>query len=248
MKAGGAAPRDVDERALMAGFDEIAGSAKGAFDRAFDAVVADFHTRVDRATNSFLDRAVASLLDHLEEKGEKKVWSYEPTGLRLLLRSAYTVFARKAQGVTDAAMSELYSEAFGLEEGAVRIETAPPPRVPAPVLLGQTIALDIKGNWWRNWWKRRRGYDAYAGDFLEMIRAEIDPVISGLKDSHVDSVRDEALATLERFFAEQRDILGQVAARAQDGETGEAGFSVSSAAEKRAAIDETLAALTEYAA
>ena len=243
----------MSEADVMARFDRVQAAAKKAFSDRFDNVVADFHTRADRATNSFLDRAVASLLDHLETAGDRKTWVYDPTGLRLLLRSAYTVFARKSQSAFEVAtvgvidlLVPIYAEGFGLDHDAIRLEAPSAPRVPPPVLLGQTIALDLKGNWWKRWWQRRRGYDTYAGDFIEMIRAEIDPIVSGLKESHVQTVRADATAALDRFLDEQRAILADVARRAADGGAAELGGQT--AADRRAAIDETLAALTGFAA
>jgi hypothetical protein len=55
------------------------------------------------------------------------------------------------------------------------------PDTPPPVTLGQTIALDIKGNWWTRWWRRRRSYAAFAEEFSGMIDAEIAPMIGALK-------------------------------------------------------------------
>ena len=243
----------MSEAEALKRYERVRAAALKTFGDRFDAVVADFHTRVDRATNSFLDRAVASLLDHLEGAGERKVWTYDPTGLRLLLRSAYTVFARKSQGAFDTTvkgvvelMTQVYVEGFALDRDAVRLQSPSAPRVPSPVLLGQTIALDIKGSWWKRWWQRRRGYDTYAGDFIEMIRAEIDPILTGLKDEHVGGVRVDAEAALARFLDEQREILVDVARRAAEGADAELGGQL--AADRRAAIDETLATLTGFAA
>ena len=66
----------------------------------FDEAIADFHKRLERSHRSFLERATGSLLQHLDDHGEGEVWEYDPTGLRILMRTAYQVFGRNAQGGT----------------------------------------------------------------------------------------------------------------------------------------------------
>jgi hypothetical protein len=61
--------------------------------------------RLDSSRRTFLQRATASLVKHLEENGESKVWTYDPTGLRVLLRSGYQVFSAKATRATGASTS-----------------------------------------------------------------------------------------------------------------------------------------------
>jgi hypothetical protein len=75
------------------------------------------------------------------------------------------------------------------------------------VVIGQTIALDIQGNWWRNWWRRRRGYAAFATEFYGMIEAETDPIVTDLKTTQAGAVRAEMRAILEGFLDEQRQAL-----------------------------------------
>jgi hypothetical protein len=78
-------------------------------------------------------------------------------------------------------ITALYAESFDGLGADFAIAAPPTAHVPAPVVIGQTIALDIQGNWWRNWWRRRRGYAAYATEFYAMIEAETDPIVSDLK-------------------------------------------------------------------
>ena len=66
-------------------------------DAAFEKVVGDFNNRLDRSHRSFLERATGSLLQHLDQHGSDVVWEYDPSGLRILLRTAYQVFGRNAQ-------------------------------------------------------------------------------------------------------------------------------------------------------
>jgi hypothetical protein len=234
--------------------DLIAQETLQAFEQAFDAENSAYHVRIDRSHRSFLERATASLVDHLDKNGEAAVWRYEPTGLRLLLRSAYQVFGAKAQGaarrVFESAaerITRLYADSFdGL---GADFAIAPPPaaHVPAPVVIGQTIALDIQGNWWRNWWRRRRGYAAFATEFYTMIEAETDPIVSDLKTSQADALRAEMRTILQGFLADQREALLGFADNREAAARGDV-LILSSHDRKRSTMKDTLATLRTYAA
>jgi uncharacterized beta-barrel protein YwiB (DUF1934 family) len=84
------------------------------------------------------------------------------------------------------------------------------------VTLGQTIALDIKGNWWTRWWRRRRSYAAFAEEFSGMIDAEIEPMIAALRDDHAEVFRKAAIDTLRRFLAGQRTTLLAMASQTDE--------------------------------
>ena len=250
----GLPPLDRDQ--IEAELSQIEGVAQKALQRLLDDAVADFHKRLDRAHRSFLERATGSLLQHLEMQGEDELWQYDPTGLRILLRTAYQVFGRNIQGVTKKVMAEtaaeyvsLYHRLFDVGEDGFGIAPPPPPRIPSPVLLGQTIALDLKGSWWSRWWHKRRGYRAFATDFAEMIKAETDPIVQGLRTAHVETIKEEAATLFRDFTAEQRAILGRVAAQA-DGTVDQASAlgAADASGARREALNETLAALTEVAA
>ncbi len=180
----------------------------------FNALTEQFQTRIDRSHRSFLERATASLISHLDKYGEQAVWQYDPAGLRVLLRSSYRVFGARtqssAQMVFDTVATEIgevYARTFGNLGEDFKIESPRPPRVPPPVFLGQTIALDLQGNWWNNWWKRRRGYQAFASGFYKMISEETEPIVNELKVAQADSIRAEAKSILQEFLNEQREIL-----------------------------------------
>ncbi|MCK4712553.1 MAG: hypothetical protein KAT26_06700, partial [Marinosulfonomonas sp.] len=80
---------------------------------------------------------------------------------------------------------------------------------------GQTIALDIQSGWWKGWWQRRKGYQAFAKDFQELIRTETDPIINDLKTTQVGLFQDATMAALTGFLADQRGILMDVSRRSE---------------------------------
>lgn len=222
----------------------------------FDAAIADFDKRLERSHRSFLERATGSLLQHLDSSGEDEVWEYDPSGLRILMRTAYQVFGRNAQSTTKKVLTQtaqdyaaLYHRLFEVSDEDFGIEAPTPPRIPAPVLLGQTIALDLKGTWWTRWWHRRRGYRSFATEFADMIKAETDPIVDALRGAHADAIRDASVQVLKDFLAEQRGILTRIADEASGQADGVSTLlDENSAAAKRAQLKQTMATLTGFAA
>lgn len=242
--------------ALQSELSKIEKDAMAAITSGFDAVIADFEKRLDRSHRSFLERATGSLLQHLDQNGSDEVWEYDPTGLRILMRTAYQVFGRNAQKVTRDALvataqdyAGLYHRLFDVSDEGFGIEAPSAPRIPSPVLLGQTIALDLKGTWWTRWWHKRRGYRNFATEFAEMIKAETDPIVESLRTAHAEAIRDAAIQVMRDFMDEQQAILSRVAEEAETRpDSVEMLLDENSAAAKRAQLKQTMATLTEFAA
>lgn len=247
---GGDVACTLSKAEMTSRIDAIGAGVRAALSASQKKHLDDFYHRLDRSHRNFLERATAALVTHLEAYGDEAVWSYDPTGLRILLRSAYLVFGKNIQQATHAAFEEaaarivaLLSEATGKAADEFTIELPTAPRIAPPVLLGQTIALDLKGRWWNSWWKRRRGYRAYAVEFAEMIGAETDPIVSGLKSSMAETLQADATALIDEFLDDQRAILTSLATAPGDRGEDETGMQ-----ENRAILDRSLEALTAYAA
>lgn len=207
--------------------------AEQRFDAVADAAYESLHTtlaglekaladRLERSRQTFLGRATTSLIEHLENNGEDAIWTYDPAGLRALLRSGYRVFSTKSfQAGTDAFattsrdIEALIRGAFGLDEETFSLTPASVPPPPVPVMLGQTIALDIKGNWWTRWWRRRRSYDAFAEEFSALIDAEIEPMVTGLSTGHAQIYKEQVCTILDEFLETQRANLLNLASRTE---------------------------------
>jgi len=196
-------------------------SAKNLEDR-LDIAFQQFGSRVDQSHKRFLDRALESLLQHLETNGEEEIWQYSPDGLRMLLRTSYQVMRRNVtstcQDVYATAAADLantYRSAFGVDVQNFTITPPAPPEIPAPVSLGQTIALDLQTSWWKGWWKRRKGYRSFASGFYDLIEAETAPIVDELKVRQADDIRAHAQAELREFHAEQRAILEDISSKSE---------------------------------
>jgi hypothetical protein len=252
--AAAAAPSLAPEDAARA-LEAILREETQRLEAAFDTLLDDFAERLNRVQASFLERATHSLIVHLERNGETEPWSYDPAGLRVLLNSSHKVLARKAQaafsdGAAKAAerFTGLYRDALGLGATDIQVALPRPPSIPAPVALGQTIALDLQGSWWNRWWKQRRGYRAYAENYYALIQAETNPVIEDLRDDLARSVKTSALETFEGFLAEQQSVftsLQQVRDTSPDARA--ALLARTGSVDRRQALSEAMGVLTEVA-
>lgn len=187
-----------------------------------DDIFAQFTSRVNQSHQRFLDRALQALLQHLDNHGTATPWQYNPEGLRMLLRTSYQVMQANVAAACDqifaataADLGQVYRHAFGVVIDHFTITPPAAPRMPAPVSLGQTIALDLQQSWWKSWWSRRKGYRAFAAGFHDLIAAETTPMVTDLTQRQAGDIRALAETTLRAFLAEQRATLTQMSARAQ---------------------------------
>lgn len=246
----------LDIGALDGELKRIESQSMAAMEEAYERVLEDFNKRLDRSHRSFLERATGSLLQHLDQNGPEIVWEYDPTGLRILLRTAYQVFGRNAQKATKDVLittaqeyASVYHRLFEVDDEGFGIEAPVPPGIPSPVLLGQAIALDMKGTWWTRWWHRRRGFHNFATEFADMIKAETDPIVQSLRGSHADAVADASSSVLRDFLSEQRAILERIAVEAKSQPDGVGTLlDKNGAATRRAQLEKTMATLTRFAA
>ncbi len=204
----------MDIGAVMAAYDQIKERAESDLRTSMEEALAAFSARSGRALDNFLERATAALIKHLEDYGEQSVWQYDPAGLRVLLNSSYRSFGHNCQKAFDGAatsaaeeLSALSRKALDLPPELFSIRPPPAPRVPPPVALGRTIALDLKGSWWQGWWFRRRGYRSFAAKFYELIRAETEIFVTELTGDYAFGVCQDGIDQFGAFLEEQRAIL-----------------------------------------
>ncbi|PJI86235.1 dynamin family protein [Yoonia maricola] len=207
---------------LSAHLHELEAESLKTLDERLDIAFQQFGSRVDQSHKRFLDRALESLLQHLETNGEEEIWQYSPDGLRMLLRTSYQVMRRnvtaacqEVYGTAAGDLANTYRSAFGVDVENFTIAAPAAPEVPAPVSLGQTIALDLQTSWWKGWWKRRKGYRAFASGFYDLIEAETAPIVDELKVRQADDIRARAQTELREFHAEQRAILEDISSKSE---------------------------------
>ena len=211
----------LNKSELSSRLDKIESGIMAELDEKLGVIISNFADRIDRSNAQFLDRAIESLMQHLETNGHDEVWQYNPNGLRMLLRSSYQVLNRKYNAICNEvfsqaakALEQAYKDAFNVPVEGFTIEHPNVPSFPAPVSLGQTIALDLQSTWWKKWWTRKRGYRAFTGDFYNLIKAEIDPIINEMKGEQMEMIREAARKVLHDFVTEQRNMLLDVTEKA----------------------------------
>jgi hypothetical protein len=150
----------------------------------------------------------------LRQKSDDESWTFNASSLRFVLRATYDSFAAKAKTeVTQTyqaaatALGEVYETTLGLDIKDFHIEPPQAPKVPPPVGLGKTIAVDLGRNWWDRWWQRRRGLKNHASDYTDLIEAEIGSIIQDLQENQIAEIFDEMHGILADFLSEQGETI-----------------------------------------
>ena len=212
----------IDRAALMHRLATMENRARSDLSQRLGALEQDFAQRVERIRMRFLDRALETLLEHLDTKGEDAVWNYSADGLRMLLRSSFLVLAKNydtacGEVFADAAhdIAQTYQQVFQVTAQGFHIAPPEVPKVAPPVTLGATIALDLSTSWWRGLWNRRRGAQSRAAHYRSLLEAETAPLLEQLHVNHVAEIRRNATDTLERFLSTQIAQLEEICATSE---------------------------------
>ena len=219
------AARPVDPARVDADLARLGAARRAKLEEDLARSLDTYRTRAGRAHDNFLDRATQSLIRHLEINGRTPSWHYDPMGLRLLLRSAHTVFATQSRAAAQAAfeaaaqdVAGLYAQSFGAAADGITIAAPQPPEAPAPISIGQSIALDFRDGWLTGWWQRARGYHAFADHFRGLIEAETRTILAELTETQARELHASLLRQFDDFLNDQRTSLTGLARSAAGGE------------------------------
>jgi len=239
--------KDIDKKALKEKINTTEKRLVNALSDASEFARDELSERLTRSQNIFADRAVEALLSHLEAHGTDEVWQYNPAGLRMMLRSAYTAFGaaieKSTQDVFDdtcRAIEDIYVEVFGVEPGKVRLKSPSTARLLPPTTVGQTIALDLNVSWWKKWWRNLRGANAATERYSELVLKETGSIVAELSDEMAPALCSENATILKDFIATQRDALMSLAESADsesNDETGPSSEKAETLSETRQLID-----------
>ena len=215
--SGTSANTSVDMTMVNREFEDLAATHLRGLADDLSETTSTYHDRIDRVHASFLERATHSLVKHLEDNGEEDVWQYDPAGLRMVLKSAYSVYASRSQAVADARFSvavqdvaELLFKSFGDAVEGIELALPEAPDAPAPVALAQTIVLDFKDGWWQSWWRRTRGYKAFSERFYAMISAETADFLTQFKTVPPRDFNAQLQVILKAFLDQSREIAAEI--------------------------------------
>lgn len=215
----GEAKLRMPEDTVIARLDKIAADAQQALTTALDDLQTAFGHRLERSHQTFVTRATQTLAKHLEIYGEEGAWSYDPAGFRIMLNSAYAIFGSKCQAAYKTAARDaataykaLFEQALNLSPDLFDPRIPPASYVPPPVSLGQTIALDLRGSWWKSWWGRRQDFETQAQRYANLIHSETINLVSDLRDDQAADLHKSMFAQLCAFTTAQnegfRNMLG----------------------------------------
>ena len=204
----------LDRATLLPEIDAIEARLAERLEADFARIIAEFEQRLVRAKAGFVDRAVAALARHLEEDSAATAWTYDPTGLRILLRSAFNVYAARARSSSEKVLREaaveicgLYIRGFDVDTQTFTLAEPAAPALKPPVFLGETIALDLSAGWWSRWWQRRRGAEAQAAQMTDVIEGECERMVAALRAEYGATDLERARAALADFVGAQRKTL-----------------------------------------
>ncbi len=204
----------LETEGVKAALQDLSAKSQADLNKILDTLRTNLHARLERAQGSFVRRATDALIAHLDRFGEQDTWQYDATGLRLLFRSAYVQFAATLKKqvstlYTDSATSieDIYFRAVGVRIDGFKIEAPAVPAAPPPVVLARTIALDLNSSWWRRWWQKRKGFEAFAKDYSSLIQAEVASLVQELEGAQISEVMEDVQRTLQEFLQEQRESL-----------------------------------------
>ncbi|MGQ0611122.1 MAG: dynamin family protein [Paracoccaceae bacterium] len=208
----------ADHGAIAGAFDALRASHAAALSAALADAAAAHQDRIQRAHAGFLDRATQSLLRHLEQHGDKALWSCDPNGLRILLKSAHAVYASRAAAIAGRAykaavedVAGLLFDSFGDAAGEIELALPEVPEAPAPVALAQTIILDFNDGWWASWWRRARGYRAFSDRFARMIADETAEFIALFGSDPPRHYGAQLMAVLGDILGQGQQIAAAIA-------------------------------------
>ncbi len=218
----GATKISVSSDAVSENLKSICRDCAEDYEQAQTAAITDLTARLDRAIDGFLSRATDALIEHLETYGDEESWSYDPTGLRILLASAYRAFEKKYltafEGISQSASHEIarsVENVLGLEADTLKISAPSAVRIPPPIAIGRTIALDLHSSWWKSWWIKRRGYASQTSKFRQLIEAEVRPVAASLLEDVKKEICDVGDRVLAEFLQEQVRQWTEIAQKAE---------------------------------
>ncbi|WP_238367457.1 dynamin family protein [Mesobacterium pallidum] len=204
----------VDSTELRTELNRMAARAQSEFDRTIGGLREGFGPALEKIKADYVGRAREALVQHLQSKPGEETWTFNSSGLRLVLRTEYDRFAADAKAAATRIYGELaagytavYVDRLGIDIEGFEIVPPSVPKIPPPVGLGKTIAVDLGDTWWKRWWQRRRGLKSHAEDYAALIEAEIETILSDLRDNQLDVVFTDMRKTLDRFQVEQAQTV-----------------------------------------
>lgn len=249
----------LDATLLREDLERLVMQAEEDFDTKVGALRDELGPALQKIKEDFVDRAREALVEHLRSKPGDESWTFNASGLRLVLRTEYDRVASDAKSGLDgiyrglaSGFTEIYVRKLGFTAEGFAITPPALPRIPTPKGLDKAIAVDLGDTWWKRWRQRRRGLKSHAEEHAAIIDAEIEEILTDLKDNQLGKLFDEMGKQFDRFQAEQTQaIMGIVFSAAAlratraSAQAAEAGFQTAYATAIRTSAKAAKAAAAE---
>lgn len=208
--------RTVDAAAITDQMLAVRASVLKGFDEKTAEERVDLQNRLERARDQFIETAVEALQSHIDAFGETDNWSHEPSGLRMMMRSACTASAAKLRRWGETALQdvadgvhEILQYELNVYDDSAATEFPNQPQHNAPTALAKTLSLDLQGSWWRKFWKvggKNRAKTRYSG----LIEAEVSPIIEELLNDFFDGAADSTRAIVANYIGDQTRFIDAI--------------------------------------
>nr|WP_246413873.1 dynamin family protein [Rubricella aquisinus] len=104
-------------------------------------------------------------------------------------------------------LSEIQAELLGQDIAEARITPPNGPDIPAPVMLSQTITLDMEFKGWKALFSRFTGVEGEVSELRKMINREVLPMTQSLREDYILRLATELRDTLREFLSDQSERL-----------------------------------------
>ncbi|WP_283176740.1 dynamin family protein [Gemmobacter sp. 24YEA27] len=214
----------VDPEQLRGDLDAVVSRARQKLEETLSRLEGELAPALTQVQQDYVLRATDALTGHLCKTGTDDSWTFNSSGLRLVLRTTCDRFSARARAQVETvfycAASDLRAVcagALGPAVGGFRIEPPQVPKAPPPVVMGKTITITLRRSWWRRWWLRGRNPATLAAGYRSLIEAGIGSATDDLKQSQVIDLSREIRRIFDDFLAEQTATVLDLAKQQPEG-------------------------------
>lgn len=252
----GQASVKMRSKEIAARAKEVSTKLHTELDKNIDTILAELHSRMETANESFIETTITNMIKHVEIHGAEGQWECDPMRLRMQLRAAYLNFTRSSRALSTNILKRaskdvigLYRDLLGDPADGLRLEPPLAPAVPPPVAIGKTIVVDLQSSWWKKWTSTRRGSEAFAKEYRELIKGETDGIIREIEEQQAHSVTEALRLSLSEFLEDHADALVRIAkVGSVDADGLRTAIGAGEHSARTAALDSAMAALEELPA
>ncbi|WP_428927727.1 dynamin family protein [Marinibacterium sp. SX1] len=219
----GLASTELTAPALAVRLDVMREDVLAEFDANVDALRDQLRDRLDRARDTFVASALTALQSHIDTFGEIGTWNHDPAGLRMMMKTAFTLFCSKLRRegesgfdrVLDGVQIVLEDE-LGVYRDGGSVDFPEQPQHKAPTVLARILSLDLQGSWWRRYWRVGKA-NAAQKRYHALIMAETSPLIDELIGDFFDPAAARTRDIIDSFAMNQASFCEAIRQRLADG-------------------------------